>query len=82
MDYPNKTALITGASGGIGEEFAHQLARRGANLVLVARRLEKLEELRTTILERHPGLMVDVFPTDLAVPGSAALVFERGKPTR
>src|SRR5258707_5727382 len=77
MDYTNTTALITGASGGIGEEFAHQLADRGANLVLVARRLEKLEELRRTILERHPDVEVDVFPADLSVPGSAATVAEK-----
>jgi uncharacterized protein len=71
MDFTKKTALITGASGGIGEEFAHQLARRGAKLVLVARRLEKLEELRVTLLERHPGLEIDIVPADLAMPGSA-----------
>jgi short-subunit dehydrogenase len=76
MEFTNRTALITGASGGIGEEFAHQLAHRGATLVLVARRLEKLEDLRTTILERHPAVEVDVFPADLAVPGSAATVAE------
>jgi hypothetical protein len=76
MDYTNTTALITGASGGIGEEFAYQFAHRGANLVLVARRLEKLEELRTTILERHPAITVDVLPADLSVPGSAAAVYD------
>ena len=72
VDLSHKTALITGASGGIGEEFAVQLARRGVNLVLVARRAEKLEELRKTLLEQHPNLAVDVIAADLATPGSAA----------
>jgi short-subunit dehydrogenase len=72
MDLANDTALITGSSGGIGEEFAHQLAQRRANLVLVARRLDKLEELRTTLLARQPDLEVDVIAADLSVPGSGA----------
>lgn len=82
MDLKNKTALITGASGGIGEEFAVQLARRGVNLVLVARRAEKLADLRTSLTTRHPELTVDVVAADLAVPGSgpelAAKVGELG----
>jgi len=72
MDLKNDTALITGSSGGIGEEFAVQLARRGVNLVLVARRADKLSALRDRLLETHPGLQVDVVAADLAVPGSAA----------
>ncbi|MDT5188845.1 MAG: uncharacterized protein QOI28_1096 [Mycobacterium sp.] len=72
MDLANDTALITGSSGGIGEEFAHQLAQRRANLVLVARRLDKLEELRTTLLARHPDIEVDVIAADLSEPGSGA----------
>lgn len=74
MDLTNNTALITGSSGGIGEEFAVQLAGRGVNLILVARRADKLAELRTTLLERSPGLEVDVITADLSVPGSAAKV--------
>ncbi|MCZ8379788.1 SDR family oxidoreductase [Mycobacterium sp. CPCC 205372] len=72
MDLSNDTALITGASGGIGEEFAVQLARRGTDLVLVARRTDKLAALRDTLLAAHPGLTVDVVAADLSEPGSGA----------
>lgn len=72
MDFSGDTALITGSSGGIGEEFAVQLAQRGANLVLVARRADKLEELRDRLVAKHPGIVVDVLTADLAVPGSGA----------
>lgn len=71
MKLENATALITGSSGGIGEEFARQLAKRQVNLVLVARRAEKLTELRDGLVARHPGLLVDVAAADLSVPGSA-----------
>ncbi len=53
-------ALITGASAGIGREFARQLAERAGTLVLVARRQERLEELREELIARHPGLRVQV----------------------
>ena len=72
MDLSSNTALITGSSGGIGEEFAVQLAQRGVNLVLVARRADKLEELRKTLLERHPDIVIDVITADLANAGSGA----------
>ena len=72
MNLKNDTALITGSSGGIGEEFAVQLARRGVNLVLVARREDKLMQLRDKLLGSNPGLTIDVIAADLALPGSAA----------
>ena len=46
MDFKGKTIVITGASAGIGKETAVQFAKRGANLALVARRKEKLEQLK------------------------------------
>jgi NADPH:quinone reductase-like Zn-dependent oxidoreductase len=49
------TIVVTGASGGIGREFAVQLARRAGCVVLVARNLERLEGLRDELVGRHPG---------------------------
>jgi len=72
VEFNDVTALVTGASGGIGEEFAVQLGRRGANLILVARRAEKLASLRDALLARHPGITVDILAADLSVPGSGA----------
>jgi short-subunit dehydrogenase len=77
MDLTNDTAVITGASGGIGAQFAVRLAARGVNLVLVARRTDKLEALRATLLERHPALHIDVLTADLAQPEAAAKVVEQ-----
>jgi short-subunit dehydrogenase len=59
---PSSTVLITGASSGIGNELARQLAQRGYNLVLVARRRERLEELAGALRARH-GIAVDVDDT-------------------
>jgi short-subunit dehydrogenase len=77
MDLSHNTALITGSSGGIGEEFAVQLAARHINLVLIARRADKLEELRDQLLTAHPDIGVDVIAADLSVPGAGAEVFEQ-----
>ncbi|MFB5632860.1 MAG: SDR family NAD(P)-dependent oxidoreductase, partial [Nitrosopumilus sp.] len=43
MDFKNKTVLITGASSGIGKQTAIEFAKQGANIILVARRKEKLD---------------------------------------
>ncbi|WP_422746946.1 SDR family NAD(P)-dependent oxidoreductase [Mycobacterium sp. WMMD1722] len=72
MRLTGSTALITGASGGIGEEFATRLAGEQVDLILVARRADKLEGLRDRLLARHPGLTIDIVPADLAEPGAAA----------
>jgi len=65
MNYRNVTALITGASGGLGEEFARQLATQGANVVLVARSKDALERLASE-LRQQAGVQVTVLPADLA----------------
>ena len=77
MDLANDTAVISGASGGIGEQFAVRLAERHVNLVLIARRTDKLEKLRASLLDRHPGLHIDVLPADLAEPAASLKVVEQ-----
>lgn len=62
------TALITGASSGLGAEFARQLAPVASRLVLVARRNDRLEDLAASLRGMHPKLEVFVFAADLADP--------------
>lgn len=61
------TALISGASAGLGESFARELARRGYDLILTARRAERLEEIAAELRAAH-SLTVHVFASDLARP--------------
>lgn len=70
-----KTALITGASAGLGAEFARQLAAQGYNLILVARRREKLEQLAVE-LESSYGVTCTIETADLAEAGAPAQLFE------
>ncbi|MBJ2121601.1 SDR family oxidoreductase [Arthrobacter sp. MSA 4-2] len=80
-NYEGTTALITGASSGLGEEFARQLAHRGADLILVARRADRLEALSEE-LRGATGRTVTVIPADLARAGAgpalAAVVAAKG----
>jgi uncharacterized protein len=68
FDLTGSSALITGASAGIGREFAGQLASRAASLVLVARRLDRLEELRDELTKKDPNLNVHCRAVDLSQP--------------
>jgi hypothetical protein len=67
------TALVTGASAGLGAEFARQLAARGHDLLLVARRKERLETLAGELGAAH-GVRVHVFAADLADPEAPASI--------
>jgi short-subunit dehydrogenase len=69
-------AVITGASSGIGECFAHALAARKRNLVLVARSKEKLEALAQQLSSQR-GVKAVALASDLSVPGAAASLAER-----
>jgi uncharacterized protein len=62
-----QTALVTGASGGIGEELARVLAREGHNLVLVARSTEKLRALADDLGKKH-AISAEVLTADLTRP--------------
>ena len=73
-----RRALITGASSGIGAAFAHRLGHEGCDLVLVARRRDRLEALAHQI-EHAAGVSVEVLAADLAQPHDLELVEERVK---
>ena len=63
----NHTAFITGASAGIGRDYARLLASRGYNLILTARRTDRLNELKDELTQAF-GIEVTCFPDDLADP--------------
>jgi hypothetical protein len=68
--------VITGASSGIGYETAKVFAGRGSNLILVARRKDRLETLRQEILDLHPMLDIVVKSMDLSIPQNVFQFYE------
>jgi len=75
LDRYGPVALITGASSGIGKAFAELLAEKKLDLVLVARRVERLEELAAQLSRKH-GVQAHICQVDLAEAGAARKVLE------
>ena len=72
----NPTVLITGASSGIGATYADRFARRGHDLVLVARDKERMEALAARLRD-ETGVAIDILQADLTNPGELAVVETR-----
>lgn len=70
-----KWALVTGASSGIGVDLARLFAEAGCNVVITARRIERLQALRAE-LEREQGVQVEVVANDLSLPGGGRALFD------
>lgn len=73
-----KWALVTGASSGLGADFARILANRGCNLILVARRESRLQELAREITQRY-SVAVEVMPADLSRRAEVEGLYARTK---
>ncbi|MDX1669018.1 MAG: SDR family NAD(P)-dependent oxidoreductase [Limnobacter sp.] len=71
-----KTALITGASSGIGKALALEMARRGYNLALTARRTDKLEQLQAQIADINPLAAVEIASMDVQKTYTIAGIFQ------
>ena len=74
-EFRGKTALVTGASSGLGKDFATALAESGVNLVLCARREDRLRELANALMDAH-CIEATVIPIDLAVTDAAQTLFD------
>ena len=73
------TALLTGASSGIGLSMARQLAKQGWHLILVARRTDRLTQLKAELEAAH-HISVHLIPQDLSAPDAAQQLFEAARP--
>lgn len=76
QDLAGRTALVTGASSGLGADFARQLAARGADLVVVARRGDALAALKAEIEAAH-SVTVRVEAMDLSTPDAAQALYDK-----
>ena len=73
-EWRGKWALVTGASAGIGQALAHELAAGGTNLVLTDRRLNRLEALASELRTKH-NIRTEVFTADLTQPDAPEKIF-------
>lgn len=73
--YKQRCALITGASDGLGKEFALQYAKKGYKVVLVSRNVEKLKSVASEIT--HEGGSAEIITTDLTSPYAAESIFQQ-----
>lgn len=64
--FSGKVVIVTGASSGIGEQLSHQLAARGAILVLAARSEDNLRKVADDCLREYPGTTITIVPTDVS----------------
>ena len=71
-----KLILITGASAGLGEEFAFQLAEQGYSLLLVARRIQRLQDLQQKIRVKYPNIRIFYQQIDLADVSSGKQILD------
>ncbi|MEH6726048.1 MAG: SDR family oxidoreductase [Hyphomicrobiales bacterium] len=74
----SNTALVTGASSGIGREFARYHASKGGDLIITARRKRELDALKDELEKKH-GVSVITVPLDLATEGGAKALYEAVK---
>tara|TARA_Y100001970_G_scaffold108715_1_gene135891 strand:+ start:7094 stop:7897 length:804 start_codon:yes stop_codon:yes gene_type:complete len=75
MSEKGKTVLITGASAGIGKSFAEVFFKNGFNLVLTARRANRLHSIKTNLSESSRDQMIDIFPSDLSDEDAPKQIF-------
>ena len=76
MEQTKNYTCITGASAGIGAETARQFAKLGTNLILIARRQERLEKLKQDILNHYPDLDIVIKVVDLSKSSNVFDLYE------
>ena len=79
LDIEGKYALVTGASSGIGWDICKILADKGCNLIVVARRKERLEELKREIFESNKEIDIKVISMDLSLKTSPEILYKKIK---
>ncbi|WP_310735801.1 SDR family NAD(P)-dependent oxidoreductase [Pseudoalteromonas sp. SR45-1] len=77
LNLENTNILITGASSGIGKEFAKQLASKGANLILTARTHSDLISLAQELEREHRNIWIKTIPADLSELNGPKKLFEQ-----